>query len=39
MEAYRLAEKISKYLGVPEEQISINERYLEVSQSDNGIET
>lgn len=39
MEAYRLAEKISKYLGVPEEHISINERYLEVSQSDNGIET
>lgn len=39
MEACRLAEKISKYLGVPEEHISINERYLEVSQADNGIET
>lgn len=34
MEAYRLAEKISKYLGVPEAQISINERYLEVSQAE-----
>lgn len=34
MEAYRLAEKICKYLGVPEEHISINERYLEVSQSE-----
>ena len=34
LEAYRLAEKICKYLGVPEEHISINERYLEVSQSE-----
>lgn len=34
MEAYRLAEKICKYLGVPGERISINERYLEVSQSE-----
>lgn len=39
MEAYRLAEKICECLGVPEEHISINERYLEVSQADNGIET
>lgn len=34
MEAYRLAEKICECLGVSEEHISINERYLEVSQSE-----
>ena len=34
MEAYRLAEKICECRGVPEEHISINERYLEVSQSE-----
>lgn len=34
LEAYRLAEKICECLGVSEEHISINERYLEVSQSE-----
>lgn len=34
MEAYCLAEKICECLGVPEEHISINERYLEVSQAE-----
>lgn len=34
LEAYRLAEKIHKCLEVPEERISVNESYLEVSQSE-----
>lgn len=34
LEAYRLAEKICKCLEVPEERISVNESYLEVSRSE-----
>lgn len=38
MEALRLAEKICDCLGVPEEQVCISERFIEVPQADGTME-